>query len=227
MTDLFLHTMSNTDNAKANVIFRAVERGAAEEVGRLLADPRLLEAEDDYDTRPLMHASNIGHTTMVTMLLERGADVHASNAEDYTALHMAAREGHVGVAEMLLGRGAVARCRNEWEETPLMLAAEEGHLQLVAMLLWRVGPEGLDDRDCDGHTALCCACLRGQVDVARLLLRAGADPSVLTINGLTVRGEAEDAGQASCLDLLQVGGLYSADATWHRWVDTPLPCSSY
>jgi ankyrin repeat protein len=87
-----------------------------------------------------------------------------------------------------------------------MLAAEEGHISVVARLLWVIGEDGLDDRDVDGHTALCCACVRGQVEVARLLLRAGADPDISAIYSHMPSEEPQEPGHVSCINLIQVRG---------------------
>jgi ankyrin repeat protein len=76
----------------------------------------------------------------------------------------------------------------------------------VARLLWVVGQDGLDDRDVDGYTALCCACLRGQVEVARLLLRAGADPDISAIYSHMPSHDTQAPGLASCEELVQVRG---------------------
>jgi ankyrin repeat protein len=192
--------------ATIHAFFLAVERGVAEEVTQLLGhDPRLLEAVGEQEIRPLMLASTMGLVKMMTMLLERGADVHAVDAEECcTALHLAARQGHEQVVEVLLGSGAAARCRNVWDETPLMLAAEEGHVSVVARLVSVVGQEGLNDMDVDGHTALCCACVRGQVEAATLLLQAGADPDISAIYSHMPSHDAQSPGHVSCLQLLQV-----------------------
>jgi ankyrin repeat protein len=192
---------------EVEALFLAVERDMADKVTQLLQnDPRLLEAEGENEIRPLMLASTMGLVKMVIMLLERGADVHAVDADECTALHLTTRQGHEEVVGVLLGSGAATRCRNAWDETPLMLAAEEGHVSVVARLVSVVEPEGLNDRDVDGHTALCCACLRGQVEVARLLLRARANPDISAIYSHMPSHDAQAPGLASCEELIQVRG---------------------
>jgi ankyrin repeat protein len=191
--------------AEIEDLHRAVESGVVEEVAKLLQnDPRLLEAEGENEIRPLMLAASMGLVKMVTMLLEKRVDVQAVDANECTALHLTARQGYEEVVEVLLGSGAAARCRNVWDETPLMLAAEEGHILVVAMLVSFLGQEGLDDMDVDGHTALCCACLRGHVEVARLLLQAGADPGIADIGSHMPPHETQEPGHISCVLLVQV-----------------------
>lgn len=86
---------------------------------------------------------------------------------------LACHGGHVGVVEVLLAAGArgdhVGRCN----ATALLLAARGGHVGVVSTLL-----ECKLDVDCGGlditESSLIAACARGYVDVARLLISAGA-----------------------------------------------------
>jgi ankyrin repeat protein len=77
---------------------------------------------------------------------------------------------------------------------------------MVGRLLSRVGRQGLEDRDIEGHTVLFAACLYGHEEVARVLLRAGADPTVRNLEGWTVVQGAWVNGHLGCVALLQVSG---------------------
>ena len=44
---------------------------------------------------------------MVTLLLDKGADLESQDKKDWTPLRWAAREGHEAVVKLLLERGAV------------------------------------------------------------------------------------------------------------------------
>jgi ankyrin repeat protein len=59
---------------------------------------------------------------IVTLLLERGADVNGSNELGDTALHGAAKMNYPIVARMLAERGARLEARNKKGETPLTVA---------------------------------------------------------------------------------------------------------
>lgn len=152
------------DRNVTDAIFRSVERGDAYRVAQQVClTPCVLEMEDQDECTPLLAAVMWGHVPVVAVLLGKGADVQASNDEGNTPLHLAARRGEPNLAELLLQHGADPLAKNEWDETALMLAAEEGHLWLVARLLALTPPGLVDEKDVDGHTALGCACLRGQV----------------------------------------------------------------
>jgi ankyrin repeat protein len=99
-------------------------------------------------------ASIYGHSKVVQLLLERGADVNARNSTTKnlgeTPLISASRGGHAGIVQMLLDHGADPHLGNPR------------------------GPIDLDDTR--GGTPLAYACRLGHVEVVKLLLRAGADP---------------------------------------------------
>jgi ankyrin repeat protein len=192
--------------------FTAVHEGHVEELARLLdADPHLMEARDEEEEEnnrtPLMWAAKQGRVGVVRLLLERGADVNASDDIDFTALHYAAVEGHhEEVVCILLSRGADSSRRSVDGFTALIIASESGHLGLVRQLLQHMAARGLDERDGGGYTALWWACIEGHVEVARSLLLAGADHTIAGNNELTPRQAAELYGDSACVPLLEVSG---------------------
>lgn len=72
----------------------------------------------------LMIAAQNGHTNIVKILLEKGADI---NVEDYfgnTVLHLAARSGHEKTVEVLIQAVANVNAVDEYGKTPLDYAEE-------------------------------------------------------------------------------------------------------
>ncbi|PMD41336.1 ankyrin, partial [Hyaloscypha variabilis F] len=59
-----------------------------------------------YQQTALHNAADQGGVTMIQLLLDHGADVHARNQIGETALHFAARKGDLKAIAMLLDRGA-------------------------------------------------------------------------------------------------------------------------
>jgi len=84
------------------------------------------------------------------------------------------------------------------DETALYLAVRSGRLENVTMLL--KAPDRNDKIDLDarevvyGWTPLILACVKGDVTVMELLLRAGADPKVLDLSGWTAKDHAAFRG---------------------------------
>jgi ankyrin repeat protein len=174
-------------------IFRAAGKGNQKEVTRLLdADPTLLERKNDHGDRPLAEAAFSGHLRVVTLLIQRGADINARGFEGSTALHYAAKEGAEEVVTLLLGKGAHANSRDERGNTPFMLACDNGgSLGVVKMLAQHMGGQGFDEVNEDGWTALHYAAYWAPDEVVRWLLLAGADPSIRDYMGDTPRALAE------------------------------------
>ena len=53
-----------------------------------------------------MYASSQGSNLFVSILLDSGADIHAKDEEECTALHIAAKHGHEDVCLILIECGA-------------------------------------------------------------------------------------------------------------------------
>jgi len=118
---------------------------------------------------PLMTASRTGSAAIVRALLARGADVQAAeSSRGQTALMWSASEGHVDVMRVLLDANANVAAKSKAGFTPLMFAARGSNVEAVATLV-KAGAN-LNDVATDGTTALIVATVRGQVDVAKLLL---------------------------------------------------------
>lgn len=85
---------------------------------------------------PLMKAAAEGHLTIVQLLVEAGADIHARDRQQMTPLVLSARGGHLEVMQFLLQRGAgltITTLPNGC--SALCWAASLGHLECVRCLL--------------------------------------------------------------------------------------------
>lgn len=83
---------------------------------------------------PLHYAAAGPEPAVVTLLLDRGADIEAASPNGTTPLMMAARYGAQGAAEALLARGAKAGARNDIGATPADFARMAGRDYLVPEL---------------------------------------------------------------------------------------------
>jgi ankyrin repeat protein len=185
-------------------LFEAIERGHEDDVSRLLdADPNSLETKNHQGLygpwyRPLEWAAFNGQLGMMRLLVERGANVHATGHQGRTALFYAAAKGHEEMVAFLLSQGAQVDIRAMDNETHLMAAAFHTHVGVVKMLLQHMGGQGLNQTDREGRTALYNAAIRrGGEEVIRILLLAGADPSIANNGGRT---------PLACAQLMRHGG---------------------
>ena len=149
---------------------------------------------------PLLWASHEGELKMVQILLKRGANVNqATKSNKVTALFSALQNGHVDVAETLLSESANPNAiRKSDGATPLVLAITHitsgANAKMVALLLKhgaKVNQRGrLTEATAEaekrsegvvhttGTSAMMVAIRNGQLEIASLLLTAGANPDV-------------------------------------------------
>ena len=90
----------------------------------------------------LHHAATAGSLTEVKRLISFGADINATDSNNWTPLHNASIAGHSEVVEHLLIYGAEVDPLGFEEETPLHDAAANGHMECVKILL-QYGAESL------------------------------------------------------------------------------------
>lgn len=118
---------------------------------------------------PLIHAVRNANLGVVTLLVERGADVKKEAPEGVSALRLAVEIGNLKIVEYLLDHGA-----NERAPGLLVLSLRLGHEDITKLLLKRGAdvnsPEAEFGRPL--HWAI-----RKSVELTRTLLEAGADPN--------------------------------------------------
>ncbi|KRZ10473.1 Ankyrin repeat domain-containing protein 29, partial [Trichinella zimbabwensis] len=114
----------------------------------------------------LFVAAQNGHLEVVKILLQNGADDGA------TPLWISCQMGHASIVRELLLWGANVDEARKDGATPLFKASHKGHTAVVEELLEFDPCLGLL---ANGETALHAACLFGHQEIAKMLIRAGAD----------------------------------------------------
>ena len=84
---------------------------------------------------PLHIATERGYAELCGILLDRGADVRATDHYGDTPLHNSAASGSSEVAALLLSAYAPLDRRNVTKQTPLMLAVKGDNLEIASLLL--------------------------------------------------------------------------------------------
>lgn len=155
-------------------ILQAARDGEAERVGAMVEEnPALMEARDGDGMTPLLFSAREGHTSVVELLLDRGADISERDVEERTALHHASFRGRAAVVRLLLDRGADPGAREFRGRTPLFLATNWGEdLETVHHLI--AGGSDVNDVTPRGEEVLFSTLYYGDPSIIDALLDAGA-----------------------------------------------------
>jgi uncharacterized protein len=83
---------------------------------------------------PIQSAAAAGHTKIVMLLLNHGADPNVREQGGYTPLHAAAQNGDTQMIRALLFNGADMHIKTQDGKRPVDLAKEAGHTDAVALI---------------------------------------------------------------------------------------------
>lgn len=158
-----------------NALHHAAIKGSTERtVAHLAAGLIDIDEGDPIGWTPLTTATHHGHSRVVKVLLDKGANVSLADGRGCTALHVSAEHGHLAIVKMLVEAGTELDSLATTGHTPLIMAAGYGRLGVVRFLI--TAGANLNRRTDTGATALCFASKRGHLEVVRELLRSRADP---------------------------------------------------
>jgi len=187
LVELYLFLGAAT-NATPENMREAVREGEIEKVRNFLArDSSLASAAMDNGCTPLYIAVSDGNLDLVHMLVEHGAD-----AQDISNIRVAVSFGHVEVVKFLLDQAGEA-IRKKLDASLLTNAVESGRKEMLALLLAEGIPVQATDQKGYGEVGpLFEAIMRRDQEMVKMLLAAGAEPTVFEEAGL---GRLEAVGQ--------------------------------
>lgn len=181
-------------------LIQAAKSGDLAHVKTLLKKGAEVKAVGAHGETALGSAAREGHTEIVELLLDAGADLRATSDKYYgkTALIGAADKGHLEIVQLLLKRVS----QDNWKEAglnpALWAAVRKGHLEIVKVLLEK-DPDNNAKHRCD--TGLTVAAETGQLDVVKLLLDRGADVNARHPDGTTALMHASRGGHVEMVKL--------------------------
>jgi ankyrin repeat protein len=171
----------------------AVFGGEADVVATLLehAKGRLcVEDGAPYAGTPLFIAAMNNRTAIVRHLLAAGARTDVVDGDGWTPLHFAAMDDNEPLVVALLGAGCPADALNHDGLPPLHYAAMNNRAATQVRLVAAGVNLNYDPRG--DATPLMVAAKNGRLELVRLLLDHGADPTVRSPEGLTAVDYAEN-----------------------------------
>lgn len=167
-------------------LVKAVRGENTEAVQTLLAANASPDQLDELGTPILIYASSMGNLEVVNLLLEAGANPDLLNRVGQTALSRAAYFGHVPVVELLLAyRADVNQTDDHYQLSPLISAAAGGDPKIGQLLIDR-GADLDHQEGISGFTSLMMATAYSREAFIKVLLDAGANPYIKTIEGMTL-----------------------------------------
>lgn len=145
----------------------------------------------------LLRAAELGDTTGVARLLDKGMDPDTADAKGNTILMIAARNGNRDLVWSLVRRKASASKRNQFGDTALMMACLRGDREIARMLIEFGGAEVKHS----GWAPIHYAAFEDRPEIIRYLIAKGADKDAVAPNGytalmLTARGGHLEAARA-------------------------------
>lgn len=159
-------------NKKDLDIHEASALGEPERVTELLeANPALVNHKGRQGRTPLHDAVRLGQKDVVELLIDRGADMTATDGMGWTPLYNVLDTGHIDVASLLLARGASPNARDSKGQTPLHLAAATGDHQFASILLSKGADANINDDW--GSTPIMIAELRNNKPLVEILRQHG------------------------------------------------------
>jgi hypothetical protein len=163
------------EKPEAAPLYYAAMLGFRDLAEHLIAEyPEHLNARGGREVTPMHVAALAGHADLLSLLVDRGADVDGRGTFVWTPLHRASWNGELEAGKCLLDRGADVNVQDEDGWTPLFQAVFHGHLEFARMLLRRGAMINAHDSS-RGRTPLHCAVGSRNIRAVRLLLEHGAD----------------------------------------------------
>lgn len=148
-----------------------------------------LESSARFVSATALHiASCSGNVKIACLLLQRGADIEACNADEMTALYWATSYGRRDIVQLLLEAGANINCRDFQGRTPAMLASENGDLEILELLREHKADFSASDRI--GAGCIHFAAWSSQVLVLPGLFALGQDLSLADNLGVSALHDA-------------------------------------
>lgn len=195
-------------NGQASLL-DAAATGRTAEVSRLIAAGADLEARDAQGRSPLLLAVAGNHVAIAKALLAAGANINAQAANRDTPWLLAGAAGRAEIVAAMIPLKPDLTIRNRYGGNALIPACERAHVETVKLLLG----SGIDlDHVNDlGWTCLLEIVILGDggprhQEVAKLVLEAGADPSLADKDGVSPLAHARQRGQRAVAALIEKAG---------------------
>jgi len=124
----------------------------------------------------LLLAAEMGHTVVINLLIDAGADIFSQSSNKISLLHLTASFGNVDAVRSLLEKGIPHNVVDIRRRTPLHRAVRHDHMEVVTVLL--DSGADIDAEDDEGITPFVLSVKLNYLKMARYLWEKGAKVAV-------------------------------------------------
>ena len=197
-----------------------MKEASPEVVQLLLAKgaPVNARSEDSNGNTVLIEAASGGSVETLTLLLNAGADLKATNNDGETALMKAVALDHryqpatrLPMIELLLNKGADINAKDKSGRTPLLHSVEQhmseaggiiSHPEVVKLLLEHGADINASDEQGDNALIATVGVWQGSIEIVQLLLSKGINVNNQNKKGITALMVASEKGKPDVVMLL-------------------------
>ncbi|VDL58346.1 unnamed protein product [Hymenolepis diminuta] len=200
---------------QTTLLMEAARRGYAKILAILLDHGASLHAKDTEGNFAIHYAAENGRLKCLQLLMSKGSLAIVGNLSFKTPLMKAAENGHADVVTYLIENGVKITCMlNKNSESELTLAANSNKLEVVKILLNPLYARPYIDRSDELNYVLRLAVEKKNVELAELLLEAGADPNYVNSDDYPCLFTAIDNGDLEMVKSLISYGAYINLLNW-------------
>lgn len=177
-----------------------------DEISAVLAGGVDIDATDTQGRTAILVTAKAGRLDIVRELIAAGADINKQDQIRLNPLLWGCIVGHFDLVKLMVDTGADLERRTRFDGAPIHPAAEKGHLEIVRLLAEETDVNVNHTNLC-GWTPMLEAIILGdggprQQDIVRLLIAAGADPTMTDQWGVSPLQHAQQKGYNELADIL-------------------------
>jgi ankyrin repeat protein len=126
----------------------------------------------DNSNNTALHLATLnGHTSIVSLLCEHGAEISVKNDENLTPFYLSCRNGFYEISKTLIANYSTQKESTKWiDDYPLHTASYEGAYEVVKLILQKESLFKIDQLNDENKNCLDIAISRGNREVITTLL---------------------------------------------------------
>ena len=191
---------------RVRAMLEAAALGEVETLQRLIAAGVSLEGTNALGEMPLLLAVRNNHLSAAVLLIEAGGNINAQAANKDSPWLLAGALGRAEMLRRMIPKAPDFSLRNRFGGNALIPACERAHVEAVKVLLTtKIDVNHVNDL---GWTCLLEIVILGDggprhVEVAKLVLAAGADTNLADKDGVLPLSHARRKGQTEIARLIE------------------------